>query len=708
MNELFSPLRRRVDLALAGPFSLGSLRVHPIALEVHGPEGVQTLEPRVMQVLVALHQARGEPVSRDDLCELCWEGRIVGEDALNRCIGRLRKALAAEPRAAIDTIPKIGYRLRVPPMERMAAERPPADESRPAPAASRRPPRVALLLAAGLGAVAVLGVGAAAWNRLRAPAAWSAEGVRPLTAEPGVETHPALSPDGRFLAYAAGPSSDGPRDLFLKNVSEGAPLRLTSEVADESAPAWSPAGDRIAFVRQTGGEPCRIVVLPVPRGAERTVGRCSMMPSTGLAWLDERTILLSDRSRPDEVARIRALDTETGALRNVTRPGAETLGDSDPLASPDGRSVVFRRSASNGVDYVYLADARTGAERPLTRDGWKALGYAWAADGRTLFYASNRGGDWGLWTIDTRRTSEPKRVSLGLMSLGRMSSDRSGKLAVETSDRRRNLFAVGGAGAPVALTASTGREWDPDVAQHGGLVFVSDQGGAPEVWVRPDGGEPARLTRLGASYVHSTRWSPDGRRIAFIAARGRGTDLWLMNADGSGLARVTQDGASKVDPVWDADGRALVYVERRGQVRRLLRVSASGGEPVAVPGGAGFRALRPGWDGAFYGERLADDRLWRLPRAGGVATPVSPTLRVGEDSDWTTGRLGIYQVRGRATPAPTLWLRTWSGAERKLADLPSVAAIASPAVDPRTGAFIFPRKLREEYDIALLDVRSRS
>jgi DNA-binding winged helix-turn-helix (wHTH) protein len=444
MNQLFSPPGRRVDLALEPPFALGSLRVRPNALEVHGPDGVQTLEPRVMQVLVALHQAREEPVSRDALCELCWEGRVVGEDALNRCVGRLRKALAVEPRAAIDTIPKIGYRLRVSSAERTAPGALPEAPSKTLPeaflastapaSAPRRAPRIAVLAAAGLAAIAVLSVGAAAWSRLGPSAAWSAEGMRPLTAEPGVEDHPALSPDGRFLVYAAGPGFYGQRDLFLKSVNEGAPLRLTSDPADETASAWAPSGDRIAFIRQSGEEPCRVVVLPVPGGSERTVGRCTLARLTGLAWLDEDTVLLADRSSPNEVRRIRALDVATGAVRILSRPGPETLGDGEPLPSPDGRSIVFRRYVSNGVQVLYLADARTGAERALTRDGWKALSYAWAPDGRTLFYTTNRGGDFGLWSLDTRgvsagRVPEPKRVSLGLLNFGRMSADRSGRLA---------------------------------------------------------------------------------------------------------------------------------------------------------------------------------------------------------------------------------------------------------------------------------------
>ncbi|MDO6415979.1 winged helix-turn-helix domain-containing protein [Sphingomonas sp. BIUV-7] len=75
----------------------------------------EILEPRVMQVLVALAEAEGAIVSRDDLSHCCWEGRIVGDDAINRVISRLRRS--AEGIGArsfrIETITKVGYRLRV-------------------------------------------------------------------------------------------------------------------------------------------------------------------------------------------------------------------------------------------------------------------------------------------------------------------------------------------------------------------------------------------------------------------------------------------------------------------------------------------------------------------------------------------------------------------------------------------------------------------
>lgn len=69
-----------------------------------------------MQVLVALHQASPEVLSRDDLITQCWEGRIVGDDAMNGAIKKLRRlsGTARDPFFSIQTIPRVGYRLAAP------------------------------------------------------------------------------------------------------------------------------------------------------------------------------------------------------------------------------------------------------------------------------------------------------------------------------------------------------------------------------------------------------------------------------------------------------------------------------------------------------------------------------------------------------------------------------------------------------------------
>ena len=107
------PSSRQVDLAEEPAFDIGVMRVLPAERAVVANGERHELQPRIMQVLVALAKSRPEVVSRDKLIQLCWEGRIVGDDALNRCILALRH-LAQEitpPPFAIETVPRIGHRL---------------------------------------------------------------------------------------------------------------------------------------------------------------------------------------------------------------------------------------------------------------------------------------------------------------------------------------------------------------------------------------------------------------------------------------------------------------------------------------------------------------------------------------------------------------------------------------------------------------------
>ena len=107
------PMIEPIELANEPEFDLGTVRVKPAerAIVLNGDR--RELQPRVMQVLVALAKARPAVVSRDKLIELCWEGRVVGDDALNRCILALRhiaQELAPTP-FANETVPRIGHRL---------------------------------------------------------------------------------------------------------------------------------------------------------------------------------------------------------------------------------------------------------------------------------------------------------------------------------------------------------------------------------------------------------------------------------------------------------------------------------------------------------------------------------------------------------------------------------------------------------------------
>ncbi|MFN3513378.1 MAG: winged helix-turn-helix domain-containing protein [Phenylobacterium sp.] len=691
MNEHVAIRWPELSLARETPFRLAGTEVRPSALEVETDGQVTALEPRVMKVLVALHRARGEPVSRDELIELCWGGRIVTEGALNRCVAQLRKALAADPRIRLDTIATVGYRLQA---DRQGTPEP-ISEARPAPAPPGRG-RLRLGLA-GAGAVVLLAA-AAAVLALPKPVTWTAEAFHPLTTEIGLETHPALSPSGEQIVYAQRTDMLQTRDLYLRSVEQGTPVQITTDPADDYGAVWSPRGDRIAFVRTPAQGPCRVVVVPIPLGPEREVGRCVSAASMRLTWLGEGTLAISDRPTASDIWRIRTLDIQTGAVADLTDPPASTLGDGDPAASPDGRYVVFRRTLLHGAHDLFLKDVRTGRERPLTTDGWKAAGYVWSADSRHIFYASNRGGEFGLWTVDVRRDAPPQRVSLGFgrVSFSRMSADRRNRLAVEIPTGRTNLAALTANGEILPVTNASGFDWHPRAAGDGAIAYVSDRSGSFELWVnRPDGGD-VRLTSLLGSYLDSPAWSPDGASLAFVVVKGRRSDLYTIGRDGSRLRAITSDGLDKLDPVFAPDGSALTYVQRTEAGYRLMRIeTAPGAQPAPVSGGEGWRALRAGPDGRLFGLRQGEDRVRALD--GGSA----PEIRLGDYDAWSPGADGVYVVRAPRGEIPMLWRHPWRGAPERIGPLPGFDGALS--MDPQ-GRALFNRNLDNQVDIGLVDL----
>lgn len=146
-----------IRLAHVAPFRLGAVEVHPPTRQIVRGGKSETIEPRVMQVLVALAQADGAILTREALIERCWDGRIVSENAINRVISRVRQIAAGlgPDSFQLETITKVGYRIVV---GQETSHRPALP---PAPGAGGKVDRRlllggALLLAAGAGGAALL------------------------------------------------------------------------------------------------------------------------------------------------------------------------------------------------------------------------------------------------------------------------------------------------------------------------------------------------------------------------------------------------------------------------------------------------------------------------------------------------------------------------------------------------------------------------
>ena len=101
--------------------------------------------------------------------------------------------------------------------------------------------------------------------------------------------------------------------------------------------------------------------------------------------------------------------------------------------------------------------------------------------------------------------------------------------------------------------------WSPDGRK---LAFVSRRDGNSDIYVmNADGSGQENLTRQPANDSHPS-WSPDGRKIAFVSRRNGNSEIYVMNADGSGLRNVTRSPSNDLDPAWSPDGRAIAFVQK--------------------------------------------------------------------------------------------------------------------------------------------------
>lgn len=154
-------------LAHRDSFFLGAMSVVPATRRISVGDRHVTVQPRIMQVLLALADARGSVVGREELARQCWPGRFVADDSLNAAIAELRKAFRAvgSEDVSVETIPKTGYRI-------VAADLEPTIESAGELHTRRGAGR--WIVAGGVAALSAA-LGLTVWKMTRAPATNTSE-----------------------------------------------------------------------------------------------------------------------------------------------------------------------------------------------------------------------------------------------------------------------------------------------------------------------------------------------------------------------------------------------------------------------------------------------------------------------------------------------------------------------------------------------------
>lgn len=549
----------------------------------------------------------------------------------------------------------------------------------------RRPIRLAAIAIIAMGVLAF-----SAWWAVLSPTPADSRPFRMrLTADVGWTDYPAISRDGRILAYASDRSGEGNLDIWVQQVPDGAPVRLTRHAADDDDPSFSADGSKIAFhsSRLEGG----VYVVPTLGGEERLLAKRGYSPrfSPDGAW-----IAYGVAESPG--GRIDVAPATGGPATPVT---AGFYLAQAPVWSPDGRFLLFwgqrHRDAppENNVDW-YVVPATggpavgTSVRRVLQREGFQGFHGlptpdAWVQVGNRILFHGHVGDSWNMWQValspNTWQVSgAPQGVTFGTTDEAAASVTADGRMAFISRTMSADIWSLpvdtdrGTVQGPVTrVTQDAADDYDPTLSVDGStLVFRSRRAGRYDVVLRNLGtGSETMLTQTTADEHPAV--SPDGTNVAYSVPQNGKMPIFVMAATGGVPQQVCVD-CGDVEQ-WSPDGGAILYVtvDDPSGVGLLKVGSAQQNDWLKHPG-YGIYNPRFSSDGgwvAFNGrlDKLAPARVFVAKVQGLMAAPEKEWIVVSEDGEapgWSPQANLLYFWSDR-DGSPCLWAQRLDPATKR-------------------------------------------
>ena len=597
---------------------------------------------------------------------------------------------AAEFAAALATAPPVAARGRSIPLQR------------------RRPALGTMLLAAAAISAASFFAGVRMPVTHRdAPATLGR--ARHVTWEPGLEITPALSPDGKSVAYAAGPMSN--MHIVVRPVSEGRIIQLTSDTSDaESAPRWSPDGTRVLFLSRNG-------VFSAPAGGGPAKPEVPAVAGTRVlsaAWAPDGKRLLFTRG--DSIF-VREQDASVRGIAHLAEP---TMCQWSPqetfIACATGTMLYATAGQAFGnisPGRIMLVRVRDGAVTTATDTLTLNTSPAWSSDGRWLYFISDRDGPRDIYgtalTTDGRADGKPVRLSAGLGA--HSISVSAGTLAYSLYTRRSTIWSIATPAHPPMLTTTATRLTNSNeyievfTVSHDGkwLYYDSDLTGNSDIFrISVAGGEPQQLTNDPADDF-APAGSPDGTEFSFHSWRSGSRDVYVQRLDGSGVTAITKSPRQEALGVWSPDGRTISLTEftAHGGIWLVHRnTDGSWAAPILRRSQGSLTSFSPDGRQLAFLSSLLGSSLYIMPTDSGEAHLLIdgdlPGNPVPESVIWGSDGLIYFQTQD-AHGKTSIWsIAPAGGAPRMLLEFdPAVHHSYRMIFDVRGGRFYFATEDRQ-------------
>jgi Tol biopolymer transport system component/tRNA A-37 threonylcarbamoyl transferase component Bud32 len=426
--------------------------------------------------------------------------------------------------------------------------------------------------------------------------------MRQLSRDPGLELDPAISPDGKMVAFVTGPV--GQTHLVVRQVAGGRPIAITEDFSGSQRwPQWAPDGNQMAFyaegsifiVPAFGGIPRRII--------EGTPGSSAHSPAwspdgTDMAYVQDHAIHVFDlgNGKSEKVA-----DAKEAHGLSWSPDGAKIAfvsGNVNFIFSnvdiPEARMSIIGNIAPSSIQVLLLSNRSTNQVTGLDSMNMSPV---WTPDGRQLLFISDRGGARDIYAVPLSSSGQPKsqpaRLTTGLDAHTISISQDGKKMVYSVFSLLSNIWTIdipqkGTMSVSQAKQVTKGNQIieQGQISPDGQwLVFDSDISGNQDIYKMPvAGGEAVQLT-THPSDDFSPGWSPDGEKVAFHSFRTGNRDVFVMSKNGDSVEQVTDDPSHDMGPNFLANGKQISFSSDRTGGFELYIVSqeeSGWGEPEQI------------------------------------------------------------------------------------------------------------------------------
>jgi Tol biopolymer transport system component/DNA-binding winged helix-turn-helix (wHTH) protein len=712
-------------------FRVGAVLVDAGANELEGGGGVQRIEGRSMAVLVFLARHAGDVARREELMAEVWRGRIVTDDSLTRAIAQLRQALGDA--AAIETIPKVGYRLKWPvtTVERAGDPADAASEvaladgaavvsdaqangsangsanastngstnaSANGTAQAARTPWPAWLLIAAAAAALLWWLGRSS-NGAPALPPLVIRSVTPVAAIPGVKRMPRFSRDGQQLVFDLQPDGAVDRDIWVVDLPTWSARQITRGAAIEQHADWTRDGTAIVYVRSEHGH-CELVRKSLVTAVEHIIRECSfgtfVRPRVSP---DGTSIVYSDLIENGTQAVLFETDLKSGEQRQLTHPDPGWF-DLYPEYTPAGDKIVYGRATLAAVRDLYLYDRASGETHALHREPGIVTD-ATMESSEVYMFATQRTGQMQL----IRRNLAGQEQALGLgadfIRGATLSHDRQ-RLAFESwTIRQRIVRASLGAAASTDVSVSSRIDRVPKLSPDGRrLAFISTRDGYANVWIN-EGGVERQLTHFRPEDPEFLSWHPTEPWLAFSITRADGSFACMVDTAVAAPELQCGEGSGRAAPFWSPDGQHFRFAAPDGKGYAVFETDSvrSKATPKRIIANAYF--AQPLSSGGHCFQRAGRDGVW-CDRGDGERL-VMPEQGWFGHKNWVLDGDVVYalQLDGRL-----LTVEVDGHETRELGRLPGRMHVNSGLNRTVDGDFIYATLTTYESELMLADLAS--